>query len=221
MNVSATFATSPADCVAGQCLQNVPVRVYWTSTPDETERNDTSNYNTIATRLLHTTNDGHRESDHEDVEVPSNITGLYLALVDEGTCVSITRLVVSYNVCPEQTQNLIVYPQTIAPTARIISFKMVPASCVDGASMTGTTMLVCTVGGLWGAPDPPADTCQCDAGYQMIGVGLNATCEGDHCVCVCVCVCAHVCARVWVGVCAWSLVKHEMEWSGMEQNEIG
>ena len=189
LNVSATFATSPIPCVAGQCLQNVPVRVYWTNTPNETERNTASNYNTVATRLLHTTNDGQRESDHEVVEVPSNTTGLYLALVDEGTCVSISRLVVSYNVCPEQTQNLIVYPQIIAPTARTISFKMVPASCVDGASMTGTTMLVCTVGGLWGAPHPPADTCQCDPGYQMIGVGLNATCEGDLCVCACVCVC--------------------------------
>ena len=185
--MSATFATSTMPCVVGQCLQNVPVHAYWTNTPDETKRNDTSNYNTVVSRLFHTTIDGHQESDHEDVEVPSNITGLYLALVDGGTCVSITRLVVSYNVCPEQTLNLIVYPQTIAPTARIISLKMVPASCVDGASMTGTTkMLVCTVGGLWGAPDPPADTCQCDPGYQMIGVGLNATCEGDHCVCVCV-----------------------------------
>ena len=109
-------------CIAGRCSQNVPVRVYWTNTPDETERNNTSNYNTVATRLLHTTNDGQRKSDHEDVEVPSNITGLYLALVDEGTCVSITRLVVSYNVvvCPEQTLNLIIYPQTIAPTTQFL-----------------------------------------------------------------------------------------------------
>ena len=115
LNVSATFSTSTLPCIAGQCSQNVPVRVYWTNTPEETERNDTSNYNIIATRLLHITNDGQKESDHEDVEVPSNITGLYLALVDEGTCVSITRLVVSYNVCPEQTLNLIIYPQAIAP----------------------------------------------------------------------------------------------------------
>ena len=169
--------------------------------PNEIKRNTTSNYNTVATRLLHTTNDGKRESDHEDVEVPSNTTGLYLALVDEGTCVSISRLVVSYNVCPEQIRNLIIYPQTIAPTARIISFKMVPASCVDGASMTGTTTLVCTVGGLWGTPDPPADTCQCDPGYQMIGVGLNATCEGDLCVCVHVCACMCVCVWVCVVTC--------------------
>ena len=189
--MSATFATSPADCAAGQCSQSVPVRVYWTNTPDETERNNISNYGTVATRLLHTTNDSQRQSDHEDVKVPLGITGMYLAFVDEGTCVSITRLVVSYNVCPEQTLNLITYPQTIAPTARTISFKMVPASCVDRASMVGTTMLVCTVGGLWSAPGPPADTCQCDPGYQMIGFGLNATCEGDHCVCAhaCVCVC--------------------------------
>ena len=55
LNTSATFATSPADCVARQCSQNVPVRVYWTNTPDETERNNTSNYNSFVTRLLHTT----------------------------------------------------------------------------------------------------------------------------------------------------------------------
>ena len=177
LNVNATFATATMPCT-GECSQNVPIRVYWTNTPNETERNTTSNYDTIATKLAWT-NFNQPENDSEIVAIPPNILGMYLALIDEGTCAVITRLVVSYTVCPAQTVNLTSFPQTVAPSGNNMThaYKLVSASCVKGASLTWPIVsLVCNVGGIWGTPQ--ADVCQCDAGYQMTVVEGTVTCEG-------------------------------------------
>ena len=159
-------------------MQNVPIRIYWTNTVNETERNNPSSYDGVAGRLIHIGNDGRlrNAASVPNVPVSSGFTGMYLALIDEGTCVHINRLVVSYTVCPAQNHSLIIYPQTVAPTINNIADKLVPASCTEGASLTEATSLVCSIGGLWG--EVSSTVCQCDSGYQLMGTGLNATCEG-------------------------------------------
>ena len=188
LNVNATFATNVDTCTTGSpCVQSVPIHFYWTNTLNDTERNDTSNYGDPAARLLHIGNNGMRESANLVTPVSAGFNGMYLALVDEGTCVSISRLVVSYTVCLAQNLDLISYPQTIAPTLNNIADKLVPVSCVEGASSTEAESLECNIGGLWGSMG--TTVCQCDSGYQLEGTGLNASCKGMS---EKVCACMHV-----------------------------
>ena len=179
LNVNATYATNvdQGECT-GSCTQNVPIHFYWTNTLNETERNDTSNYGDVAARLVHIGNNGVRENANLVIPVPQGFNGAYLALVDEGTCVYISRLVVSYTVCPAQNLDLVSYPQIVAPTVKNVDDKMVPVTCVEGASTIEPESLECNIGGTWGSIDSP---CQCDPGYQLNGTGLNASCEGMFC----------------------------------------
>ena len=132
LNVNANFSTNvgSSECT-GSCVQSVPIHFYWTNTLNETERNDTSNYGDAVARLLHIGNNGMRESANLVTPVSAGFNGMYLALVDEGTCVYISRLVVSYTVCPAQNLDLISYPQTVAPTVNNVADKQVPVSCVE------------------------------------------------------------------------------------------
>ena len=181
LNVNATYATITdlGECTGSlSCVKNVPIHFYWTNTLNETERNDTSNYGGVAGRLVHIGNNGSRESANLVIPVPQGFNGAYLALVDEGTCVFISRLVVSYTVCPAQNLDLISYPQITAPTVNNVDDKMVPVTCVEGASTIEPQSLECNIGGIWGSIDSP---CQCDPGYQLNVTGLNASCEGMFC----------------------------------------
>ena len=183
LNVNATFATNvgSSECT-GSCVQSVPIHFYWTNTLNNTERIDTSNYGDAAARLLHIGNNGMRESASLVTPVSAGFNGMYLALVDEGTCVFMNRLVVSYTVCPAQNLDLISYPQTVAPTINNVADKLVPVSCVEGASSIEAVSLQCNIGGLWGSMG--TTVCQCDPGYQLEGAGLNASCKGIVCVSV-------------------------------------
>ena len=182
LNVNATYATNAdqGECT-GSCIQNVPIHFYWTNTLNKTERNDTGNYGGVAGRLVHIGNNGVRESANLVIPVPQGFNGAYLALVDEGTCVYISRLVVSYTVCPAQNLDLISYPQITAPTVNNVEDKMVSVKCVKGASTIEPQSLECNIGGIWGSLDSP---CQCDPGYQLNGTGLNASCEGMLLLCM-------------------------------------
>ena len=190
--MDATYATNVNQgACTGSCVQNVPIHFYWTNNLNETERNDNSNYGGVAGRLVHIGNNGERESANLVVPVSQGFNGAYLALVDEGTCVYISRLVVSYTVCPAQNLDLISYPQIVAPTVN--NATMVPVTCVEGASTIEPQSLECNIGGIWGSIDSP---CQCDPGYQLNGTGLNASCEGTVMFCCalnrCDCLYVHI-----------------------------
>ena len=176
INVNATFVTSVLDCGSG-CVQTIPIRIYQTNRVDEEGRMTTGNYGNPLARLLHTTGAGQRrESDSNVISITSGITGLYLALTDEGTCVEVSRLVVSYTVCPAQMLNLVTYPETIAPTFNNVRPKMVNGSCMDHASLVrGSLTLECNIGGLWGSVDA---VCQCDASFEFSISGNKTSCQG-------------------------------------------
>ncbi len=75
---------------------------------------DTDNYTLI--RTLTTQVSGTITTTTEQFGFTTNESGFYLAIRDPGTCICISRLIVFYNACPGETVNLVVRPETIAPT---------------------------------------------------------------------------------------------------------
>ncbi len=95
-------------------------------------------------------------------------TGFYLAIVDDNTCMALTRVIVFYHVCPEMVLDLIRYPQTLAPSTN--QLHSVGGTCVDNASgeLQGRNpLLSCIQGGNWGAV-LEGTGCQCNLGFIQI-----------------------------------------------------
>ncbi len=118
----------------------------------------------------------------QNASVPINFmdptaTGFYLAIVDENTCMALTRVIVFYHVCPEMVVDLIRYPQTLAPATN--QPESVGGTCVDNASgeLQGRNpQLSCIQGGKWGAV-LEGTGCQCNPGFMHIEQTEECTSE--------------------------------------------
>lgn len=107
---------------------------------------------------------------------PANSNGFYLGLRDEGTCGSITRLIVYYIVCPARQEGLIIYPEVTVPAQNSLDI-VFNASCVANAH--SVTTLQVTAFSSNGSCSPVASggpACECDAGYIVSGNGRS--CQG-------------------------------------------
>lgn len=143
------------------CRQSFDLYKWETSIIDSTAARRTENYikvgnftpmvNSSGTVLVNET---------IDVIFMTEETGVYLALVDEGTCVVIQRLFVFYGgvVCPDHTNDLINHPQILAPQDIVVG------TCVANSSTTNglDPLLRCTDKGMWEIVEP----CLCNAGYE-------------------------------------------------------
>ena len=100
-------------------------------------------------------------------------TGLYLAVVDKGSCTGIQRLVVYYDICPYQVKNLVIYPQTVAPSIGFSQDIDIVGSCVENASpVSANLQLTCELNGVW---DNVVVSCHCNPGYELFN---NISCDG-------------------------------------------
>ena len=152
------------------CQQSFSVWAYETNVIDETGRVNDTFYSDTGVRLFHTTDQGSQTTASQRFTISSR--GLYLSVVDGGSCITISRILVYYNVCPYQVVNMVVYPETVAPPFSNPQHRVVTGTCVDNASpISGDLNLECKVSGIWG------DTqvmCSCNAGYENI----SGICEG-------------------------------------------
>ena len=154
-----------------ECQQSFSLWIYETNVIDETGRVNDTFYNDTGVRLFHSTEQGNQTTTSEYFTISSR--GLYLSLVDGGSCTAISRILVYYNVCPYQVVNMVVYPETVAPPFSNPQDRVVTGTCVDNASPISGNLnqLECEVSGVWG------DTqvmCSCNAGYENI----SGICEG-------------------------------------------
>ena len=89
-----------------------------------------------------------------------NVTGFYVAIRDNGTCVGISRVrVYRYN-CQLFQDGLVLYPDTPAP---VNGSENVTISCVPNAVVSGSAQVTCHSNGTWGPENP---VCQCQPGYE-------------------------------------------------------
>ena len=95
-------------------------------------------------------------------------SGFYLAIRDQNSCLTISRVLVFYYVCPAEVGNFVQFEEHLAPPNipqdETIS---VSAQCVPTASPvseTGEVRVICGEGGVWQVV--PGFDCECDFSTQ-------------------------------------------------------
>ena len=171
--VSVIIEFEQRDCdVQLNCQRTLNTHVYERSSENTAASKTISNYRQVQ-RVSADDTSGNRMNETVIIDFASTSqeSAFYFAVQDETSCPVITRMIVFYLVCPQQTSDLIHYPETIAPNGGIIS---VSASCVVNADTKngGNPLVVCSPGGLWSAPSGKG--CQCLPGY----FNQFATCLG-------------------------------------------
>ncbi len=153
-----------------RCRRTFDLLKYETSTVNPVAAMNTGNYALI--RTLTTQVSGTTTIATENVGFNTNESGFYLAIRDPGTCIIISRLIVFYNVCPGETVNWVVRPETIAPT---VGSLIVNASCVDNSSPVGDDIsLTCLESGNW---VDDSTRCECNTGFVPSMNGENCLCK--------------------------------------------
>jgi len=92
--------------------------------------------------------------------------GFFLAIRDEGACLSIQHIKIYYKYCPEMTSNFVSYPKTITGP-ELYSQSEAMGRCVQNAEnsrMIGHPVKICTGNGQWSSFD--SGTCLCKPGYE-------------------------------------------------------
>ncbi len=169
-------STCPTDTTLDntRCRRTFDLLKYETSAVDPLAARDTDNY--VAIRTLTTQVSGETTKTTENFGFNTDESGFYLAIRDPGTCIIISRLIVFYNACPGETVNLVVRPETIAPTLGSGIQLSVNASCFANSSPVGDAFsLKCLESGNWVAV--PSSRCVCNAGFVPTMNGENCLCK--------------------------------------------
>ena len=146
------------------CQVFFDVNIWETSGVDAMAARNTNNFRRV--RGVTPSVDASRMAVNGSIEVifqSSIATGFYLAVVDMNTCIAVTRVLVFYHVCPELSRDLILYPETIAPSSGL---KTVTSRCVEGAEgeLDPNITLNCLPKGIW-AEVLSGRGCHCKPGF--------------------------------------------------------
>ena len=156
--VTAEFEGTLKGCdITRQCRQSFEVHKWLTSTIDRSAAANTDNYVRVDRLSPDFTYGIMSFVESLDIELDAE-DGLYLAVVDRSTCIVLTRLLVFYYVCPEETSELISRPEVLG------SQVSVTGECVENSStISGTApVLSCSDRGEWQVIIPSL----CNPGYE-------------------------------------------------------
>ena len=157
--------------ITGQCRQTFEVYKWQSSTINKTAAANTENYVRVD-RVGPNITDGLTQFvEYQDIELDAE-DGFYLAVVDFNTCVTLSRILVFYYVCPEETSELISRPETV-DSESVEGSATVAGECVGNSSTESGAdpLLTCGARGQWQVIVP----CLCNPGYE-----LNTT--QDQCI---------------------------------------
>ena len=109
--------------------------------------------------------------------VVTKAKGIFLAFLDEGICVTMTKVVISYRYCRETHNTLVTFPRTVAPANDSDVIEQV-GKCTDVNSINKVKLSsVCLGNGEWNNADDLA--CHCKVGYQLVnGTIASQECKG-------------------------------------------
>ena len=115
------------------------------------------------------------------------VTGKYsfIAFRDNGSCSTLSKVQVMYNVCQEKTldKSLVTLPRTVAPANDSQTLK-VKGNCLEDTMPSTAEELygICQSNGEWrGSPQQQLGKCLCKAGLMAVGGG----CRGTDCFLAC------------------------------------
>ena len=164
------------------CSNALSLYVWRTSMIDSVAATDTSRYQFAAN---FSSPSSATETQHLTINLPSVVeSGFYLGIRDNGSCVTITRLLVYYTVCESSTVGLVRVNGTLFSSA---SDAAVQGVCVDNSESASDSrpLLRCTETGEWSV----LSGCSCSEEYLMDGAGRQCLCEfWLKCVVVIVCI---------------------------------
>ena len=150
--------------ISRQCRQSFEVYKWETSTINRTAAANTDSYVRVG-RISPAFTDGSTSFvELQDIELGGHEDGFYLAVVDFGTCVTLSRILVLYYVCAREISELISRPAAVAPES-LGGSPSVAGECVENSSTESGTdpLLVCGARGQWHTIVP----CLCNPGYEL------------------------------------------------------
>ena len=120
---------------------------------------------------------GNYKTDVFYCSVVTRARGIYLAFLDQGVCITLTKVVISYRYCPESFSTSVVFPRTVAP-ANDSDLTEQEGKCTDVNSVNKVKLVsVCLSNGEWNITDDL--TCLCNVGHELInGYGAALECKG-------------------------------------------
>ena len=110
--------------------------------------------------------------------------GVYLAFLDQGACVSLSKVIVSYNYCSEIGSVLVRFSRTVAPVNDSYLEEQT-GRCTDVNSINKVKLSgVCLSSGEWNITD--GVKCLCKRGYQLVNgsEGNVLECSGKNNTCI-------------------------------------
>ena len=154
------------------CQRTFNTYVYETSLASDAARRNISNYRQVR-RVSPDITTGARVNATVVVTFQTNEPLFYFAVEDETTCIVITRMIVFYNVCPNQTIALVSAPEIIAPAT---GFAEVEGSCAINAETEdgNAPRLICSPDGTWTVL---GSGCRCAPGSDFV----NGSCSCELC----------------------------------------
>ena len=146
------------------CRQSFEMYKWETSIIDRTAAANTTNYVRVG-RVSPDFISGTMEFVEQlDIEELSATGGFYLGVVDLSTCVTLSRILVLYYVCPEETSGLIHRPEAIESQS-LEGSPSVEGECVENSSTESgaSPILICGTRGQWQV----IKHCLCNPGYEL------------------------------------------------------
>ena len=146
--------------ISRQCRQSFELYKWETSAIDRNGATNTNNY----VRVGGVSPGGDMPFvDSNDIELGTT-GGFYLGVVDFSTCVTLTRILVLYYVCPKETSELISRPEAIESQS-LEGSPSFEGECVENSSTESgaNPILMCSAKGQWSVIKP----CLCNPGYQL------------------------------------------------------
>ena len=98
--------------------------------------------------------------------VVTKAKGIYLAFLDQGACLTMNKVVISYRYCAEGVSTLVKFQRTVAPATDVNQTNQA-GECTDVNSISNGKLLgVCLSSGEWNITDDLM--CLCREGYEFV-----------------------------------------------------
>ena len=173
-----SFESAPKNCREGFDLYAFQTDQDYQSQNEWPEPGRNWTFQKIGTYRSVQKSDSERDQNYSAGSLSVLVRGkhVFIAFLDNGACIHLHSLVVSYNVCPEKTldTNLVTLPRTVA-LANASLVQKVKGSCLKDSVPTSEDLYgFCPSSGEWKSGIKHHGKCRCNAGFTKVG----ARCKG-------------------------------------------